>query len=281
MKKQNKKPWIYFSLIIIILVLIISKKNKTDLIEISEETMAQNPELCYQLNENSAGLNIIFYSDNYDENEFLLDVGKSIKYIDGVEPFSKYHINYYVLENNNEICKKRTKDYIKPILECDSEKLNQYIKQCGLNKFKLIILSKEDFWNHASIATYENSVMFISKKMFNRNNFLHEFGHLFGLRDEFAPIQVKARSIAWQQGPNCVEDVETAKKKWGDVKLYNGCAGHENYLKPHSTSLMSRTAIGDYSYSENYLNTLLQCCFYEGKCNDLFILYPETKGCLY
>lgn len=227
-------------------------------------------------NNQGSGLNLVFYPHRYvSEQAYQRDIQLCLKALYSVEPFASYkHFNIFAINPDSvddSLCFRQIKDHIYPTLKCKACLTND-LNKLGWNTFKFIILSQERFLSYANISNPEEfSVIFLSfgdlgdnyERM--RGIFLHELGHALGLRDEYHPIPVKANSMAFTPGPNCVSDIQTAKMLWGDLLdkgagYYKGCAGHAEYIKPTKSSLMSGDILSGSTYgpvSERYLRKAL------------------------
>lgn len=256
------------------------------------------------------GLNFVFYADDYSNwEEFDSDINFLMEGIKKTSPWNSYkRYNVYKIfpDKDNGICSIKTKDERKPVLRCDKN-INQYLNKMPLERFKLMVFSRQEFQSWANVARLDNSGIFFSLKdkiteedsQLQNVLFAHLLGHAFGLKDEEKYVLAKGGGAPHTpDGPNCAPDKEMAEKWWGDlakeneqVDYFNTCCGNDEYIKPTEGSLMnlnSGTDNFDPSYgpvSERYLNKILNYCFLEGKVEyeddkDFFDRYPEFKGCL-
>jgi hypothetical protein len=258
----------------------------------------------------SNGLNLVFFADQYSNwEEFDSDIDFLMKGIKTVIPWNNY-MNYNVYkifsEEGNKICSVKTEDERKPFLRCN-EGINKYLNKLPLMRFKLVVLSRQEFQSWANISRLKDSGIFFSLKdkiseedsQLQNVLFAHLMAHAFGLKDEEKYVLAKGGGAPHTpDGPNCAPDKETAEKWWGDlakeneqVDYFNTCCGNDEYIKPTKGSLMnlnSGTENFDSSYgpvSERYLNKILNYCFLEEKVEyeddkDFFDRYPEFRECL-
>ena len=259
---------------------------------------------------NPGGLNLIFFADQYASwEEFENDIVSLIEQIKTIEPWQSYQL-YNIYKINPKIsgfCYVKTKDERKPVLRC-REEINNYLSNLLLERFKLIVLSRQEFQSWANVVRLENSGIFfsLSAPLSNETEkktygllFAHLLGHNFGLKDEEIFVLAKAGgSPHTPDGPNCAPDAATAEKWWGDltkkypeVGYFKGCCANENYIKPTQSSIMNLNTGAPivYNYgpvSENYLKKVLDYCFTSGNYNlaktdwKFFEQYPEFKECL-
>lgn len=258
---------------------------------------------------NPRGLNLIFLADQYQSwDEFGNDINFLMEELKTIEPWQSYQFfNIYEI-NPKEIglCYIKIKDERKPALRCSPE-INKYLNTLPLEKFRLIVLSRQEFQSWANITRYENSGIFFSmphaltEKTDQRVNallFAHLLGHAFGLKDEEIFVLAKAGGAPHTpDGPNCAPDVATAEKWWGDlakkyreVGYFKGCNGNENYIKPTQASIMNLNTgapiVYNYgSVSERYLNKVLDYCFSDKqhKVSDdpaFFTAYSDFVACV-
>lgn len=256
------------------------------------------------------GLNLVFFSDGYlSWKDFDRDADIIVQGLRSIEPwksYDRYNI-YKILPNGVDICSVVTKDERKPVLRCAPEKINAYLNRLVLsNNFKLVVLSRRDFQSWANVVRYADSGIFMSlpqspKDMMEEQalgiQFLHLFGHAFGLKDEELHIIAKAESaVMIPDGPNCAPDRATAERWWGDltsadsrVGYYPGCSGKEEYIRPTEHSLMNlgNFSVADIDYgpvSERYLRKMLEYCFSDTPIDfsadsGFFERYPSFRSC--
>ena len=255
------------------------------------------------------GLNLVFFADQYSSwQEFENDISGLMEEFKTIEPWQSYQFfNIYKINpKETGLCYVKTKDERSPVLRCSSE-INDYLANLPLEKFKLIVLSRQEFQSWANVARYENSGIFFSaptalkEKNEQRINALllaHLFGHSFGLKDEEIFVLAQAGGAPHApDGPNCAPDAATAEKWWGDlakqfpeVGYFKGCCGNENYIKPTQASIMNLNNATEIVYqygpvSEDYFKKVLAYCFTPGAYNqvaddqEFFQQYPEFKEC--
>ncbi len=256
-----------------------------------------------------SGLNLVFYADQYPSwDSFEKDVELLMAEVEKVKPWRDYfNYNIYKIRPNNaqSICEVKTQDERKPVLRCGDE-INNYLNQLPLERFKLVVLSKQNFQSWANVVRLQNSGIFFSVPTEARSDheaygilFLHLLGHAFGLKDEETIVLAKHdASVLTPDGPNCAPDLETAKNWWSDlakqypdrVGYFEGCSGDPSYIRPTKSSLMNLNDLSNFIseyglVSERYLNNVLQYCFTAGDHQEsedpqFFSLYPEFKECL-
>jgi len=259
---------------------------------------------------NPKGLNFIFFADQYASwEEFENDVDSLMNGLKTIEPWGSYD-QYNIFKINpkkTDICYIKTKDERKPILRC-REEVNQYLNELSLDRFKLIVLSRQSFQSWANLVRLENSGVFLSVSNLLVNNmekktygllFAHLVGHSFGLKDEEIYVLAKAGGAPHTpDGPNCAPSASIAEDWWGklakeykNVGYFKGCCGDENYIKPTQSSIMNLNNATEISYeygpvSEIYLRKILDSCYMPINqsrpviSDSFFEFYPEFKECL-
>ena len=260
-------------------------------------------------NINSRGLNLIFFADQYDSwQEFEQDIDSLIRELKTIEPWKTYNFyNIYKINPNEEgLCYVKIKDEKKPRLRCRVE-INDYLGKLPLERFKLIVLSQQEFESWVNAVRLENSGIFISApnlisgsgKEIQSLLLAHLFGHAFGLKDEELFLSAKAGGAPHTpDGPNCAPDIDIAEEWWGDIAeefsevgYFKGCCGSEDFIKPTQSSIMNLNTGSPivYTYglvSERYLKKVLDYCFSPKISNEpvsdsvFFQRYPEFKECL-
>ncbi len=260
---------------------------------------------------NSEGLNFVFFADQYSSwQEFESDIDFLMEEIKKIEPWQSYqHYNIYKINPKNAegLCYVKVKDEVSPVLRCHEE-INNYLTNLGLERFKLIVLSRQEFQSWANVVRLENSGIFFSAphlliESSEQKNyglfFAHLLGHAFGLKDEEVFVLAKAGGAPHSpDGPNCAPDEATAEKWWGDlakehpeVGYFKGCCANPYYIKPTESSIMNLNTGAPivYTYgpvSERYLKKVLDYCFTPGTDeqakadSEFFQRYPEFRECL-
>ncbi|NQV00920.1 MAG: hypothetical protein HQ537_02280 [Parcubacteria group bacterium] len=277
----------------------------TDSVKFNEEEFKM-PDLF-----NPDGLNLIFFADKYPSwEEFEQDIDSLMSILKKIEPWQTYN-QYNIFKINpekNDICYIKTKDERKPVLRC-KEDINNYLNNLSLERFKLVVLSRQEFQSWANLVRADNGGIFFSVPVLLENNlektvhgllFAHLFGHSFGLKDEEIYVLARAGGAPHTpDGPNCAPDIETAKKWWGDlaeqfpeiVGYFKGCCGNKDYIKPTKVSIMNLNNTTEISYeygpvSARYLQKIINYCYVPINKSasiiddDFFELYPEFKECL-
>lgn len=280
-------------------------------IDLSKNKIKFNSEE-YKISEkvNTDGLNLVFLADQYSSwGEFDSDIESIMGELQNIEPWKSYKsFNIYKINpKDSGLCYIKTKDERKPVLRC-REDINNYLNNLPLDRFRLIVLSRQEFQSWANITRYENSGVFFSvpkalidpnEKKVNALLMAHLLGHTFGLKDEETFVIAQAGGAPHTpDGPNCAPDAATAEKWWGDlmkknkeVGYFKGCAGDETFIKPTESSIMNLNTGSPivYTYapvSERYLKKVLDYCFTDiappeaSKDTDFFKQYPEFKSCL-
>ncbi len=254
---------------------------------------------------NGQGLTIIFYYDGYTNATLPLRyVGLLEGALKTTEPYaSATSLSTRVITSPQQQCQVVRK--AQNILQCDKSLIPQ-INKLGITHFKLVVLSPLNFVPNATVARGKNSVLYMPTYQgvltateldtFLSRFFLHELGHSFGLRDEYAfqrkqsgvidsaAANATSSSVAYQPAqPNCAPDEATAQKWWGayiaanvpGVGLQPGCAGKPTYYFPQTGTLMSdNPQVATYGrVSEDYLRGSLDCFFGDNKT----IIYPSSS----
>jgi hypothetical protein len=257
---------------------------------------------------NGGGLTILFYYDGFTRaSDALRYVGLLQGALKTTEPYaSASSLSTRVFTSPSQKCHVVRKG--QNLLQCDKSLIPE-INQLGIKHFKLVVLSPLNFVPNASVARGKNSVVYLPAYQgaltpteldtFLSRFFLHELGHGFGLRDEYAfqrpagsvgnkaAAEAPSSSVAYQPGrPNCAPDKATAQAWWGiylsakvpGVGLQTGCAGKPQYYYPVQGTLMSdNPQQANYGIvSEDYIRGVLDC-FYGTKAS---IDYP-SKSRLY
>lgn len=305
--------FLFFSLLIIgnWLVFSIIRKDKASVgignyngIRVIDQAIFNYPEKVYP-----NGLNLIFYADQYlNKEEFDRDVKILSQDLKKFKPWNQYdNYNIYKIfpEKEKNICKIKNEDERKPVLRC-SEKINNYLNNLNLKKFKLVVLSRQDFQSWANVKRLDNGGIFFSLKGAISEQdrisyavlFAHLMGHAFGLKDEEKYVLAKAGGAPHTpDGPNCAPDEKTAKEWWGDlgedeqVGYFKTCCGSDDYIKPTQSSIMNlNSGMEDFiptygPVSERYLQKVLNYCFSKEKVKyeddkEFFDRYQEFKKCL-
>ncbi len=295
-------------------------KLTANIIEFNKEEIELEENLELRLNDeefkmpeifNPNGLNLIFFANQYPSwDEFEQDIDSLMNGLRQIEPWRSYD-QYNIFKINpkkTDICYIKTKDERKPVLRCQ-ESINNYLNNLSLERFKLVVLSRQEFQSWANLVRLDNGGIFYSvpallendlEKTVNGLLFAHLMGHAFGLKDEELYVLAKAGGAPHTpDGPNCAPDKETAEKMWGDlvelfpetIGYFKGCCGNEEYIKPTEVSVMNLNNATEISYqyglvSEIYLMKVLESCYMpinESKPNindKFFEFYPEFKECL-
>ena len=260
---------------------------------------------------NPNGLNLIFFADQYPSwDEFEQDINSLMNGLKMIEPWGSYN-QYNIFKINpkkTDICYIKTENERKPVLRC-KENINNYLNNLSLERFKLVVISRQEFQSWANLVRLDNGGIFysvpeqIEEGLDERVNgllFAHLMGHAFGLKDEEIYVLAQAGgSPHTPDGPNCAPDKKTAEEMWGDlvelfpetIGYFKGCCGNEEYIKPTKVSIMNLNNATEISYeyspvSEIYLMKVLEFCYMpinqsNPVINDKFFeFYPEFKECL-
>lgn len=259
--------------------------------------------------EHPHGLTLVFFADQYASwEEFEHDIAVLFTEMRKVEPWKSYQ-TYNIYEVKPEagagLCAVKIENERKPALRCGAE-INRYLNQLALERFKLIVLSRQDFQSWANVVRLQNSGIFFSlPKPISETDqrpmgilFLHLLGHAFGLKDEELIVLARAdTAVLRPDGPNCAPNAATAEDWWGDlartlpdVGYFKGCSGSPNYIKPTESSLMNLNSniekfVPRYGpVSERYLEKILRYCFRREEISSVgdkkfFEQYPEFLAC--
>ena len=271
------------------------------------------------------GLNVVFISDQFESREdFEYTTAILQAYLRMVEPWKSHeNFNFFSIytgdavstDEGSKICYVEVENHRKPTLRC-STKINDFLIPLSLYRFKVVVVSRQDFTSWANLTRLNNSMVALSvpkgkeEQEFTKKVLQHEFAHGFGLRDEMTKsvIALAGSEGTLAGGPNCAPDVQTAVEWWGDfvpktkdgkyvfsgedgdVGFYFGCAGNEQFLKPTTGSLMNLQDLtkpsNDYGkVSESFLKKVLTYCFSEKIYSikddpDFFELYPDYRECV-
>jgi hypothetical protein len=236
------------------------------------------------------GLTILFYYDGYeDESKALRQIGLLQGALKNTQPYAtSTSITTKVITSHSKRCHVERR--AQKILVCNKDLVSD-IDKLNLGHIKLVVLSPLDFVPSATTARGKNSTLYLPAykgvltddelNIFLSRFFLHELGHSFGLRDEYAfersarNAEAVSDNIAYRAAPpNCAPDMVEAKKWWGayvdanvpDVTYNTGCAGNVSYYYPQKGRLMSgNPQDADYGpVAEDYLRGVLDC-FYGSK----------------
>jgi hypothetical protein len=310
--KKIRKVVIWFLVLSVIIVIAFAVINflLTKFTDIKLPYLEKNskPTFIKPDNVKERGLNLVFVSDQYEsKGNFLKDVDALEYEMKRIEPWKTFDdINSYKIYTNQENCQVITESERKPTLRCN-EKLNNLLAGLDLGRFKVIVLSRQDFQSWANVARLSNSGIFFSiPKSITQSEstatgylFDHLLGHAFGLKDEEKYVIAKAGGAPHTpDGPNCAPDKATAEKWWGSIAkanpenigYFNTCAGSDSYIKPTKSSLMNLADLDNFvpnygAVSTLYLKKFMNYCFTTDKYQystdtDFFNLYPELKSCV-
>lgn len=258
------------------------------------------PGLSEDAKKSGKNLTILFYYDGYeDETKALRQIGLIQGALKNTQPFASSDVlATKVITSANDRCKVERK--AQNILVCDKSLIEQ-INKLNIEHFKLVIISPLEFVPNARMSRGKNSAIYLPTfkgvlteeelNIFITRFFLHELGHAFGLRDEYAfersgnqNYEAVSDNIAYQTAkPNCAPDRKTAEAWWGSyasaldkVDYQQGCAGNKAFYYPQSDTLMSENPQdADYGkVSEDYLRGVLDC-FY-GEKDKIAYLQADT-----
>lgn len=243
-------------------------------------------------------LTIIFFYDGYASQQDALTYVEVLKAtLDLVEPFRsmKDLIAFKVFTSDGKKCNA---EGTPKVLVCDP-KLIESFKRLGIDHFKVVLLSPDEFTPIApmsrganswiSISTYQGSLSLQQEKRWVGIIFAKLLGKSLGLQPEYADVEnltpvkeaaqdSKVNTSQLYGRPNCAPDKDTAEKWWGpyahifsNVSYNSGCGGSNEYFYPVKNTLMSEDP-QDQSYgmvSEDYLRGILSC-FYGDKESIIF-----------
>lgn len=305
----------------------LTQRHRESIIEVSQDRVSDvsevvkkygSPQPSEEAKKSGKKLTILFYYDGYDdETKALRHVGLMQGALKNTQPFASSDvIDTKILTSATDKCyvEKRAQN----ILTCDKGLIEE-INKLGLERFKLVIISPLEFVPNARMTRGKNSAIYLPTfkgaltdeelNVFITRFFLHELGHAFGLRDEYAfersdnqNYEAVSDNIAYQTArPNCAPDRKTAEAWWGSyaqaidkVDYQQGCAGNNAFYYPQSDTLMSANPQdADYGkVSEDYLRGALDCFYGQKdtigylesdtavpgrveKCNEFRALYPK------
>lgn len=240
-------------------------------------------------------LTIVFYYEAYESQEkALTDVEVLKTAIALVEPYKslKDYISYQVFTSDSNKCEV---DSATQYLVCD-KKLIESFKALGADRFKVVLMSQENFVSSSEQARGKNSWIALSTNppaevVGKRNEWLglmltKLLGYSLGVSYESGadtiepsiPPDAVIKSLSYNGKPNCAPDRETAEEWWGgyakifpNIKYFQGCGGHKDYYYPQEGTLMSLDPKKE-TYglvSEDYLRGVLTC-FYAKKDRMVF-----------
>ena len=297
----------------LVVFLVLAVRHRSALSEVSQKNIFSQSAVLRKvglpgtLPQPDKNLNILFYYDGYsNDTEAQHFVGLMEATLATTQPFANAgNIQMKAFTSSKPKCHTE-KHGGHNLLVCDKSLIN-LVNDLHIARFKLVILSPQNFVPNATVAYGKNSVMYLPTYQgaltkeeldeFISRYFMHELGHSLGLRDEYArqrpesaigdvqAAQATSSNVAFQPAqPNCAPDKATAEKWWGnyvkaavkDVGYYNGCAGREDYYYPVQGTLMSDDpTVETYGrVSEDYLRNVLQC-FYAGQSA---ITYPAANS---
>jgi|GEM_PF-2728768 len=237
-------------------------------------------------------LHLVVYYDGYKNDAVAQHyVGLIQATLRETEPY-KSAKNLQVTVFTSPVSQCHTYKSVKTLLLCN-DTLRAQVNKLGFKHFKLLVMSPLDFAPSASVARGKNSTFYLPTYQgaltqaevdtFVSLYFLHEFGHSFGLRDEYARVRYgnTAANTEADSGndaytaalPNCAKDQATAQAWWGayisaDIAtLQQGCAGNPDYYYPVAGTVMSGDPT-DATYgrvNEDYLRGVLDCFYGDSK----------------
>lgn len=288
---------------------LLTSRHRESIVEVSQDRVSDvsevvkkygTPQLSAEAKRSGKHLTILFYYDGYqDETKALRQIGLMQGALKNTQPFASSDvIDTKIITSGSDRCKVERR--AQNILVCDKGLINE-INKLNIEHFKLVILSPKDFVPNAKVTRGKNSALYLPAhqgvlteeelNVFLTRFFLHELGHTFGLRDEYAferssnpNAETHADNIAYQTArPNCAPDLATAQAWWGAYDAgsekigYNqGCAGNKKFYFPQKETLMSdNPQEADYGkVSEDYLRGVLDC-FY-GQKDTIKYLQSDT-----
>lgn len=237
---------------------------------------------CPELREGSSNAPaLIFLNDGLPDEQFNVLINRSIDAIESVPALASAGFPMHVATVDESVCQAMGKDHPYPWLQCTPEGIAPAVRHCS-SDLHLIVFTEEYILPHANVVMGKNGGMYLMGRGFSRNAFLHEFGHLLGLRDEYVQ-GVQAGGVAGTPGPNCLPE-DLAREKWSDI--LPGCAGHDEYYRPAGGLLMNVDKGEEGSYGpqqEEYLQQVTDCCFRENRtsysCDAFFEEFPSWSAC--
>lgn len=305
----------------------LTNRHRASIVEVSQDRVSDvsevvkkygTPQLSNEAKKSGNHLTILFYYDGYqDETKALRQIGLMQGALKNTQPFASSEvIATKIITSGSDRCKVERR--AQNILVCDKGLINE-INKLNIEHFKLVILSPKDFVPNAKVTRGKNSALYLPAhqgvlteeelNVFLTRFFLHEIGHTFGLRDEYAfersgsqNYEAVSDNVAYQAArPNCAPDRKTAETWWGSyakaidkVDYQAGCAGNKTFYYPQSDTVMSANPQdADYGkVSEDYLRGALDCFYGQKdtisylksdtavpgrveKCNEFRQLYPK------
>lgn len=249
-------------------------------------------------------LTIVFFYDGYiSQQAALVDIEVLKEALKLTEPFKSMegYVEFKVFTTDERKCKVENK-----ILVCNKDLIESF-RKLGVNNFKVVLLSQDQFESGAEFARGRNSWISVSSaqgsltpedhKRWLGIQFMHKLGHSLGLYYEYddpekmpervPPTGVSVQGLLNQYGkPNCAPDIETARSWWGTydslfegIEYKKGCGGSKDNIYPEANTLMSSfpQKEGYGIVSTDYLRGILSC-FYGGGEN---IVFPAGKEATY
>jgi hypothetical protein len=222
-------------------------------------------------------INIIFLNYGYSSHgQFLHHVKDTIdvsgeglginkyKGILGTEPYesNRNRFNFFQLTKTFDISSAGSKPKCSDVCRLPSEK---ELQDCNINgPYAIVAMCYANCMSDAG----KGSGVFLSTKKFTEMNptiAVHEFGHLWGLTDEYVEVsnpmdctKKKCANIA----PNCAT-LDFAKIWWGTfpgTNFYSGCKNLKGMYKPVDNTIMENNKFnsGYGIYNEAYICAMLK-----------------------
>lgn len=243
------------------------------------------------MNKDTQGkLTLIFFYDGFNTQKQAVDAVNVFKEVlKDVKPFSDVEdlLAYKIFTTDGKKCHAEN-----DTLVCDP-KLIESFKKLGVDHFKVILLSPDEFNSGAPLSRGSNS--FISLSTFNSNMSIQDhnrwmgilftqlLGRSLGIHSEYTDIKKMKTPVPPPDGvtvkklkssqPNCAPDMQTAEKWWGnyakifpEVSYNKGCEENPAGYYPEKNTLASDfpQKEGYGIVSEDYLRGVLYC-FYGDK----------------
>lgn len=196
-------------------------------------------------------LDITFVADHYTSaqlNTFHADTQRLAAKLTTIEPFkSRFatgQIRFYSVDNTNDLgCKYGAPPLERQIL-CDQTKVTKRVNKSAAQYDKIYVI-RNDPTKNAGTAYIDGLMAFGTNEPSADLTFVHEFGHLLGLLDEYYYPEDGAGlgPITNKVDRNCYAGpVPPTASSWGSLvplpSYKAGCADHGNWYSSSQCSMM-------------------------------------------
>ncbi len=197
-------------------------------------------------------LQIVFISDHYEKSDsgkqaFESDAQRFANFLLQKAPFSyrQDQINFkkFWYTNDDLGC-----DYDQGTFWCNSDvNPETVLADAGISYDKIVIISnKYNGEKRDGSAFIDGTLAFLQNHPKNEKNFVHEFGHIMGLYDEYVYTKPDGSDRFSEDditlGPNC-SNVAQKDERWattiGDITYFQGCH-YANWFRSAEGSAMGR-----------------------------------------